>query len=238
MSMIRLSFFVLLVFFSGSGFAYEYRVGVVDYPPHIVAGETGLSGPAMDYIKELFEKHGDAVSFSLVPASRGEIQLLNGDIDLLLPVENLLDNGMKIDKPLFNLVPGLCFRKEGFIPILSATGRFDRLTVGYADGTEIVSPLNNSKAKLVALKGTSGHERGIKMLIAGRIDAFYHSNPAFIYHKNNPISKEIACSYFHGLERNVYITVSPVMSAKKLIHAQESLSVGLEEESYIDFFNK
>lgn len=228
---------LLLLGISVNTYGFEYNVGVVDYPPHIVVKDKIPSGRAIDYIQNFMDRNGDSVVFTVLPVMRGQKQLVDGNIDLLLPIENFPVGSVIIKKPFLKLVPGLCFRKDNFVPILSATHRLKSLKIGYADGSDLPKTLKESGASLIALKGISGHERGIKMLKANRFDALYHANPVFIYHHKNPLSKDVACSYFHGLTTHVYITVSPILEADKAKHIQSAFTKAIEEQSYRDFYN-
>jgi hypothetical protein len=76
------------------------------------------------------------------------------------------------------------------------------------------------------------------MLTAGRYDAFYHPNPIFLYHRNNPVSQKIACSYFHGLSSNTYIAVSPKLINENRVLLEDAFNIMMEKNSYLDFFNE
>ena len=217
--------------------AYEYKIGVIEYPPHIVMEDSKPSGKAIDYIKFMIEKNGDQVKFSAMPVKRALKRLNDGDLDMLFPLENSVEKVTTLTKPLFNLVPGLCFRKSNFIPILSATHRFSSMKIGYADGIEVSSPVIKSGANLYPIRGKSVLGRGLKMLKANRLDAIYHPNPIFLYHKNNPHSKDIACSYFHGLSTNTYLGISDSLSSKKRERIEKQYSLTMKNKSYIEFFN-
>lgn len=217
--------------------ALEYQIGIIEYPPHAITNKHSASGPALDYIQEIFAASGDTITFKVFPAKRGHTELSKGSVDLLYPVENLPKDALYLEEPLFKLVPGLCFRKENFIPILSATHRLKQLTIGYPQGSEIPKVLVESGAKLVPIIGQLGYERGIKMLKANRFGAVYNANPIFIYHYKNPLSKEIACSYFHGLMTNVYIAVSPKLTEEKYANFKKIYSNKVRDRSYTDFYN-
>ena len=108
-------------------------------------------------------------------------------------------------KPIFHAIPGLCFKKENFIPILSATHRLDSLTIGIASGIKPLPIIEASGGVLVPLKGQDATNRGIDLTQRGRISAIYHLSPQKVYHSKNPLYKELACSYFHGYSTPVYI---------------------------------
>lgn len=227
----------ILIFLSKPAIADAYRVGIVEYPPHIRIDTSPPSGLVLEYVRKAMEKNMDSVSYSPLPLLRAITQLNSGQIDFLLTVEEPHGSIPTLDRPLFKLVPGLCFKKENFIPILSATHRFKELNIGYVSGVDVASPLQNSGASLVPLTGTTTMDRGLAMLAAGRIDAFYHPNPVFTYHSNNPLTKKIACSYFYGLTTNIFVAISPKLTEIQRSHIQSSFDNASNEQTYTDFYN-
>jgi len=227
-----------LYLFSLNVSAYEYRVGIIEYPPHAQLENKLPNGRIVDYVQAIITSHGHQVKLSASPVKRALKRLAEGDLDILLPIEASTENILTFTKPLFKLVPGLCFQKQDFLPILSATHRFKGMKVGHTDGIDITKTLDGSGAKLVPLKGKFALERGLKMLKAGRFDAFYHPNPIFLYHRNNPNSKHVACSYFHGLSSNTYVAVSPQLNEERRVLLEGAFNSMMENESYTDFFNE
>ena len=237
MSKLLIVFGFTLSCISMATFAYEYRIGVIENPPHVFIKEGSPRGRAVEFMKAVINNSGSQSSFFNIPIKRALKLLKEGKLDALLPFEDSQETTSTLTKPLFKLVPGLCFRKEDFIPILSATHLFKDLKIGYTDGVELAEPLANSQARLISLKGESALDRGLKMLQANRFDAFYHPNPIFLYHQNNPLSKQVACSYFHGLSSNTYIAVSDKLSKEKLSHLETSFSAAMDNQSYTQFVN-
>lgn len=208
------------------------RIGIIEYPPHIVIKKDGTIGKGKHYLSNIFNRDDFEVEYRYYPMRRAIKELEGGRLDLLLPVfkNDEKENIKHFQRPLFYSVPGLCFKKENFIPILSATHRFSNLTVGYPAGTALVPALKNSRAKLFAMEGTNVLERGIKMLLSNRIDAFYHPSPQKIYHYTNLQSRKVACSYFYGNASGVYIWASPKMSEQKFKKLEKMYNKGYAEK--------
>ncbi|MEH6345315.1 MAG: transporter substrate-binding domain-containing protein [Bermanella sp.] len=236
--MLNTTLIITLFLLSLNVSAYEYRVGIMEYPPHAVLKKGVPEGRVVDYIQAMITSQGHQVHLFSSPIKRALTQLEAGNLDILLPIEASTKGVSTFTKPLFKLVPGLCFKKQNFLPFLSATHRFKGMRIGHTDGIDIAKTLNDSGAKLIPLKGKFALERGMKMLGAARYDAFYHPNPIFLYHKNNPISKTIACSYFHGLSSNTYVAVSPRLSNKNRDFLEGAFNEMMEKESYLNFFNE
>jgi len=190
------------------------KIGIVEYPPHLTVINKEVKGPSLAYIKQMFSNHYSKVEFIYLPTKRAVIELNKGRIDLLFPLPKTKEVSNYLTPPLFHSVPGLCFKKENFIPLLSAIERFNELSVAIPAGTKIPSSLLESTATIKIIEGKDIINRGISLLLRNRFTALYHPSPIQIYHYNNPLSKEIACSYFHGYSEGVYVGVSPFIKIK------------------------
>ena len=102
------------------------RVGLVEYPPHLNFNGDVANSKLYQYIEKTFNDNGFNVQFIKYPINRGKVELEKGFIDLLLPYDDIKHKVRVLSAPLFHSVPGLCFKKDKFIPILSATHRFKR----------------------------------------------------------------------------------------------------------------
>lgn len=219
-----------------SGFTQTIKVGLIDFPPHISFNEKNEKSLLVQYINNAFTSAGLKVKFTRFPGERGTIELNKGSIDILLPID---DDGSEIKTlslPVFHSVPGLCFKKENFIPILSATHRFHNLLIGVPIGVNVVSPLADSSALLVSVKGDDAIDRGIELTQRGRLDAFYHPNPNKVYHRKNKLFKEVACSSFHGFSNDVNIAVSPLLAPDKYERINKAFVKSMKENSYEYYF--
>lgn len=212
------------------------KIGLIDFPPHIDFNEGNSQSPLLNYLKNAFNSADMRVKFVRFPGARGKIELEKGTIDLLLPVDDDGSNIKKLSLPVFHSIPGLCFKKENFIPILSATHRFDNLLVGVPIGVNVVSALADSNALLVSVKGDDAINRGIELTQRGRLDAFYHPNPNKVYHRKNKLFKEVACSSFHGYSTDVNIAVSPKEPAKKFRLIDKAYREAMKKSSYEYYF--
>ena len=229
---------VVLAAFSATAAANDYRVGVVDYPAHVNVESKPPSGRVLEYVDKLLEKSGDKPIYVPLPLKRALEDLKRGVIDVLLTIEEPSADTHTLDRPLFKLVPGMCFRKDNFIPFLSASHRFKGLKVGFVSGVEVPPILKNSGAELIPLYGSDTLNRGLKMVSTKRTDAFYHPNPVFTYHASNPVSKEVACSYFYGLTTNIFVAINPKMSEEVRGKLQASFDAAENEQSYTEFFTE
>ncbi|WP_170309648.1 transporter substrate-binding domain-containing protein [Litorilituus lipolyticus] len=214
------------------------NIGVIEYPPHITFQGSKIEGKLIKYISSVFTKEGYDIEITQLPRGRAIVELQKGNIELLLPYDELHEEIKVLTSPLFHAMPGLCFRKENFIPILSATHQFKHLTVGAPVGTPVVSALKNSQAVLVPLIGDNSIKRGIDLTQRGRIDAFYHPSPVQVYHQENTEFKELACSYFHGYSNGVYVAVKPNMSQENFDKLNRLLNSAIHEMSYGYYFAK
>lgn len=211
------------------------QVGLVEYPPHINFDMDNEHSSLYEYVDEWLNTTNVEIEYIRFPTERGIKELQNGNIDLLFPLDVEIEGVNTLQTPIFHSVPGLCFKRENFIPILSATHRFENLLVGVPTGVKVVSALENSDALIVELKGDDAISRGIDLTQRGRIDAFYHPYPLQVYHRKNAKYQEVACSSFHGYQTPVYIAVSPKLSKDKLDLIESFYKKAMEKISY-DFY--
>jgi len=227
---------LVISIFSLTANAQSLKIGLIDHPPHLSFDEDLKNSPLYQYINNILVPMGFTVDFIKLPRKRASIELSKGNIDLLLPT-SVNDKTLKtLTSPIFHSVPGLCFKKENFIPILSAIHRLDKLTIGVPINSSPVPALTESKAKLIPLNGKNATSRGIDMTQRGRIDAVYHPSPLKVYHRKNPMYKELACSYFHGYSTPIYIAVSDTMPTKLFNLINNAYQKSITKISYEYYF--
>ncbi|MCJ8271350.1 MAG: hypothetical protein MJK04_18375 [Psychrosphaera sp.] len=226
----------LFLLLSGQTIADTLTIGVIEYPPHINFKQDTAKNRAVTYIRRALKEQYDTIEFIKLPSKRAKIQLNKGAIDLLFPLADPKNQFKHLSKPLFNAIPGLCFKKKAFIPILSATHRLKGLTIGIPASTKVVATLKNSGAKLKTIEGSNTLDTGINLLLDDLIDVLYHPSPVKVYHQSNPLAKKIACSYFYGQSWGVYIAATPKMSARRFQSIDEAFSKALKSKSYEFYF--
>lgn len=231
-----LPIFVILSFMSQTLAAESIKVGLVEYPPHVNFKHDETEDKAYKYVDKVLKGLYINVEFIKFPNKRALVELRKGNIDLLFPLDDSQKEVKRLSRPLFRSVPGLCFKKDKFIPFLSATHLFNGLNIGTPAGTEVISALKNSSARLQVVEGSDALNRGIKLLLVNRIDAFYHPSPVKIYHYSNELSKQVACSYFYGYSAGVYIAVDANMSSDKYRLIDNAFSTALKIKSYEYYF--
>ncbi len=236
--MIKIFCLLILVLSSLVAKTQPLNIGLIDYPPHIDFDDDIEQSPLYQYINNMLAPAGFTVTFMKLPRERALLELTKGNIDLLLPTTTTIDNKtMKVlPSPLFHSVPGLCFKKENFIPILSATHRLANLTIGAPVNSPLVPALTDSSAKIVLIKGRNAINRGLEMTQRARFDAFYHPSPHKVYHRNNPLYKELACSYFHGYATPIHIAVSNALPISTFNLINTAFDKALLDKSYEYYF--
>ena len=223
----------LFYFFSFAVTSQTIKIGVVDYPPHINFNEELNKSPLIKYMNSILLPLNYSFEYIKLPRVRASVELEEGRIDMLMPIPVIKKSIITLPLPLFYATPGLCFKKENFIPILSATHRFNNLMIGFPANSSLVFALESSKANLVALMGENAVNRGIELTQRGRFDAFYHPSPVQVYHRNTAKYKEVACSYFHGYSTPIYVAVANLKIFKLLNSAYQK---ALSKQSYEYYF--
>jgi hypothetical protein len=224
--------------FTGITFAETIKIGVVDYPPHINFIKNIENDKAYRYVDSVLKGIYSEVEFIRLTPDDGIAEIEKGSIDLLFPLTLINQKFRHLTKPLFRMVPGLCFKKENFIPILSATHRLKNLSIGVLPGTPVLTIVKDAGANLTVLAKTDSLSQGIDMLITEQYKAFYHPNPMEVYHDKNPLSKILACSKFLGYPSGVYIAVKEDMDEKTYQSIDRAFSRALEINSYEQYFWK
>jgi ABC-type amino acid transport substrate-binding protein len=222
--------------FSGVVFAKTIKIGIIDFPPHVNFIQNIEKDKAYKYVNRVLKGMYEKVQFVKLSQEKGLIELDNGTLDLLFPLK-IENNELKhLTKPLFNLLPGLCFKKENFIPILSALHQLKGLSIGILSGTPILSLVKNAGANFQTLDHNASLSQGIALLLAGKYKAFYHPNPMEVYHYNNPLSKKIVCSRFLGYPSAIHIAVKKNMNNEEFSMIDKAFSHALEINSYEQYY--
>jgi len=235
---ININCFLILCLFTFSVSSQTLRVGLIDFPPHLSFDEELTNSPLYQYVNKILDSLNYTVEYVKLPSERAYLELTKGQLDILLPI-SLPANKDEVSTPftpIFHSVPGLCFKKENFIPILSATHRFDDLTIGIPAASSPVLALTNSEAKLIPIKGENATSRGIELTQRGRFDAFYHPSPIKVYHRNSPLYKEVACSYFHGYSTPMHIAVANKLSKQTTEIIHRAFETAMKNQSYEFYF--
>ncbi len=200
-------------------------IGTYDYLPHVEERSGSLKGKGIDYLRHIVEAAGFKPVFQIVPRKRLAQYLANDEIDLAFPIfEKELLAAKKLSvRPVLFETPGLCFRKENFIPFLSVVDRWKELDIIYAGGTEIIPFLHNNNQQLQPIFGEDIQDRLIKMVASRRADAAYIANAFSVYNVNSRFYHLIACSNFYGHSSPVHIAMSEkldqgVMEALQISH--------------------
>jgi hypothetical protein len=230
-------YFFLSFFCSRIAFAETLKVGIVEFPPHIDFSTKASDATVYKYINEILEGLVAKVEFKTYSHKQALIELNSGAIDLLFPLDVSQNKLRHLSKPLFHVVPGLCFTKNNFIPVLSALHRLKDLNIAVASGAQVLDVIAASGANVTTLTKENKLQQGVDLLLANKIDAVYLSNPEKIYHYNNPLSKQIACSKFHGYPSGIYVAVRNNMSEDKYQLIDRAFTHALEINSYENFFD-
>lgn len=213
------------------------KIGVIVFPPHVEVRNGKVEGKLIKYVSRVLEGINVKYKFINYPSARALNLLKIGKIELLLPIIRS-DKTRRISVPLFYSTPGLCFKKDQFIPILSADDRLKNLIILYPVGMELVPILESSKERLRPIHGSNVLERGIKMLSAKRADAFYHPSARMVYNMKNPYYKKIACSYFYGHSSPVSILVYPSLADKLFRKINKAFVSASRDKSYEYYFSE
>ncbi|MCJ8300530.1 MAG: DUF3365 domain-containing protein [Pseudomonadales bacterium] len=180
-------------------------MGVFDYPPYI---KIENNGDIKQSWPQHFTESVEFIDLKLVGIPRKRLRgfLQNGAIQLAFPIYDIAEL-QPIGKPITFEIPGLCFKKENFIPFLSATHLWKNLRIGFPGGTKLVSVLKkyNKNPNSLEIVGSGLSSRLTEMLLKERFDAIYVQNINQIYSIGGKYYDTIACSGFYGNLQPVYV---------------------------------
>ncbi len=224
------------IWFCSTSSAQEVKVGIVESPPHVIVEQETVKGPLISYLRNALSNSNYAIQFIPLPAKRADWELKRGRLDFVLPVTKQQGVLRYIEIPLFYSVPGLCFKKNNFVPLLSSSLMYEKMHIGIPAGTNIVESLQLTFNDTTWINGTDVMERGLNLLARDRIDALYHPSPIEVYHYTNPLSKDIACSYFHGYSTGNYIAYSPYISETVINTLKDTIAKKMSNHTYEYFY--
>ena len=158
--------------------AEPLKVGYFDLPPHTTAGlSAGQDAAAKDYFRRVAERMGVAeVEFSQYPLPRLLLMLEQGRLDLALILAKTPEREAKLvypGTPLFSTASVLAVRSNN--PLSAVTGSEDLipLNIGVWQGGYHSTLLSDPSLRLTTLSGDHVVNKGLGMLLAGRVDGFY-----------------------------------------------------------------
>lgn len=234
----KIYFLIFLSSFSTFAFSETLTVGFIEFPPHVNSGKEYKDSSLYQYMNAMFTQENIKVTYIKLPRERAFIELMKGKVDVLMPasIPPGYETLRTLSVPIFHTVPGLCFKKENYIPILSATHRFKNLNIGVPSGSLLVGALTESRANLIPLNGEDVTSRGVELTQRGRLDAFYHPSPSKVYHRENTLYKEVACSYFHGYSTPIHIAIANKVSDKTYTVINNAFQKAMLKQSYEYFY--
>lgn len=158
--------------------AEPLKVGYFDLPPHTTAGlSAGQDAAAMDYFRRVAERMGVAeVEFSQYPLPRLLLMLEQGRLDLALILAKTPEREAKLvypRTPLFSTASVLAVRSNNPLAAVKDSADLMPLNIGvWQDGYHPVL-LDDPSLHLTTLSGDQVANKGLGMLLAGRVDGFY-----------------------------------------------------------------
>jgi len=229
-------YFCLSLLCSGIIKAETIKVGVIEFPPHVDFSENISKSKAYQYVDDILKGMYSKVVFKTFSKEQALIELDSGTIDLLFPLDVSEEKVRHLSKPLLYIVPGLCFKKKNFIPILSALHRLKDLNVGVSVGIQVLPEFKRTGANLKVLTEDDTLRQAVELLRSDELDAFYHPSPMLVYNQDNPLSRWIACSKFHGYPSGIYLAVKSNMKDETYLRINNAFSHALDIKSYDDFY--
>lgn len=206
----RLRFKVLLLYcLFGTGLmpaagAQDFAVGYFQLPPHAMGSPPSQQqGVALEYFQRIAKRMGlEHVTFNSYPLPRLLKMLEEDHLQMILILGKTAERNARFiypESPMLVTTPVLAVRKQHSLQRIQGIEDLLPLQIGvWQDG--YFSPLlRNKQLHLVALSGDQVLLKGLRMIVAGRIDGFYFPD---IYSARSEAAK-------HGLLEQVKILPLP-----------------------------
>lgn len=209
----------------------KLKVGVVEYPPVVVAQNKRISGILIDYVEDLFASH--EVEYYANTIGRNLIELENNNIDISLTVFKTPEREKKIkfsSIPLQNIFMGICGLEKYDLPIAK------KLKIGHVQDTVILDELKHHT--LVSLSSNRVQERMLTMLFQKKVDFVYIPNPKTFMNLALMKDKTVYCYEFVDKEMPIYMAYSPKMDLAVYQAIETRLIEKKKNNSFEKFLNE
>ena len=154
------------------------RVGYFDLPPHTSAGlSAGQDAAAKDYFRRVAERMDVAeVQFTQYPLPRLLLMLEQGRLDMALMLAKSPEREAKFvypRMPLFSTASVLAVPRNNPLQAVQGRENLASLNIGVWQGGYHSALLGDPNLRLTTLSGDHVVNKGLGMVLAGRVDGFY-----------------------------------------------------------------
>jgi len=155
-----------------------FRVGYFDLPPHTGPGaDAATPGIAISYFEKIAARMAvGKISYSKMPLPRLLYMLERGELDMALLLAKDAERDARFLYPhqaLFSTTAVLAVQASNPLASIHSVEDLLALRIGVWQSGYHSPLLNDPRLQLQTLSGDAVTSKGLKMVVAGRIDAFY-----------------------------------------------------------------
>jgi len=153
----------------------EFRVGIFNYPPHIIFENDAPTGPLVSFFNEYFVKKMNVpITFFRMPITRAELEAKKCSIDMIMISGKSAQRSEFLnfpEKPFHQMKRSLLVKNDFPKNTVHKSEDLFGLTIGWSTGAKMVMPeyLKHPNINLKLLAGRNFTGRNVKMLAYGRI---------------------------------------------------------------------
>lgn len=175
--------------------AESLRVGYFDLPPHTEAeGATPGSGIAAAYFERIAKRMDVTdISYSKLPLPRLLYMLERGELDMALLLAKDAERDTRFLYPqqaLFSTAAVLAVKTSNPLAAIHSVEDLLGLRIGAWQNGHRVPLLSDPRLQLQTLSGDNVTIKGLRMVAAGRIDAFYFPDDYALQYESNKLGTQ------------------------------------------------
>jgi len=163
------------------------RLATLEYPPYITDTGQGVQGLAVDVVNVAFSRIGRSIRTELLPIARGQIKLLNGDVDGYFSIKKTPEREQSMlftQKALMTQEYVFFVRKDSRWRFTGSFNSLDGASIGIVIATSYGSRFDNAvqAGTLKKLEKVNDHESNFRKLLGRRVDAVICSRLVGLYY--------------------------------------------------------
>lgn len=213
------------------------RVGYFDLPPHVQAGGAHPSGFAPVYFERIAARMGVRVEYLQLPLPRLLQMLERNELDAALILAKSPQRAGRLvypAQPFFLTRPLIVVRQDGGILALAQLRSERHWLVGVHLGGYQAPFVEQLAGTPVQLSGTAVTERALRMLLAGRLDAFFSPDEYVVGQAlhDKLLAQQLRVLAVPGEALPLYSVFSPRAASRHLAAYERALREQQAEQRY------
>jgi ABC-type amino acid transport substrate-binding protein len=223
--------------------AEPLRVGYFDLPPHTeVEGAPPGSGIAAAYFERIAKRmEVTEISYSKLPLPRLLYMLERGELDMALLLAKDAERDTRFLYPqqaLFSTSAALAVKTSNPLAAIHSVEDLLGLRIGAWQNGYRAPLFNDPRLQLQTLSGDNVTSKGLRMVAAGRIDAFYFPDDYTLQYESNKLAPQAQIKVLALPEQRLalYSVFSRKNGSQYLPRYEQALQEVQAQTPYASFF--